>query len=68
MTSFDAQFHVYRLSDMHHWALPWPPQQTYGPVHDIMYVDATEFWYHFDGGFARQRLDALGPGEACPPP
>jgi hypothetical protein len=65
MTSFDAQFHLYRLADMHHWSLPWPPQKT---VYDIMYVDATEFWYYFDGGYARQRLDALGPGEACPPP
>jgi len=53
---------VYRLSDAHHWSFDLPAKD-WGTYGQLVYIDADEVWYHMWGGVARQRLDALGPGD-----
>lgn len=68
-TGVEERFHIYRLSDMHHWSFAWPPQdEAWGPAHGVLYLDTEELWYGFANGIARVRLDSLGPGEPCTPP
>ncbi|MBI4702881.1 MAG: hypothetical protein HY744_17325 [Deltaproteobacteria bacterium] len=63
----EAGLNIYRLSDMHHWAFPIPPQDAgVGEPHALSYVDADELWYWTDASVIRQRLDALGPGDPAP--
>lgn len=59
----DTLIHVYRLSDMHHWSFASPPQAY--DFWDLGYIDDTWVYYQTVGGLFRQRLDALGPGDAA---
>jgi hypothetical protein len=54
--------HVYRLSDMHHWATR-PPIEQNGTALRVLYVDSKTVWYMNEGYVVRQDLDALGPGD-----
>ena len=55
----DAQIHIYRLSDGHHWTVAIPPV---GPVY-FYYVDETYLVYSAGLHVLRQEIAALGPGD-----
>ncbi len=63
----DLSVHVYRLSDAHHWSFPFQTPPSLMPsFRGVVYVDKDEVWYITESSIYRQRLDALGPGDAAP--
>ena len=55
----DAQIHIYRLSDGHHWAVAIPPVGGVIPY----YIDETYLVYSASLHVLRQEIAALGPGD-----
>ncbi len=58
-------YHVVRLSDARLWTVTIPMDEWQALLNDVSYVDATYVFYKTDTHVYRQRLDALGPGEAA---
>lgn len=66
LSTTQTKLHVYRLSDARHWEVQPPP----GLVNStVLYVDEKEVWYlarlpnGLNQTIARQKIDALGPGD-----
>lgn len=65
--TYDWLYHVYRLSDGHHWSYACHDMEPYvGMCGLVLSVDATYVFIQGYDTIVRQRLDALGPGD--PPP
>jgi hypothetical protein len=58
----EGKIHVYRLSDMRHWAVGTPPEAW--DLYDVAYIDSKYLYYRKIGTMFRQALDALGEGDA----
>lgn len=62
--STDWLYHVYRLSDGHHWSYSCHDMEPYiGMCLDVLLVDGNELWIQGASTIVRQRLDALGAGD-----
>lgn len=64
-SAYDARLTVIRLNDAHQWKFALPVDEHRSDFRGITYIDGEYIFFRSDVEMYRQRLDALGPGEAA---
>ena len=64
-SGFTELIYIVRLSDARQWTMAAPVDEYRAKLSDISYVDDTYLYFRTQTEIYRQRLDALGPGEAA---